>query len=163
MRMRQTSSSGLTTRMLGGQTFRAPCDRGITADTAFGRRIFLRHVLGVFVGSGRILEIGPGMGDHPIIARKLRGRRFFHRLPDFTGNLGGRAGALAVVRMFPDRIAGGNHRHFDPVAVLHPEGLARPRFIGRVLESQNRQQPVGLAGENFASLVRVRGINIARN
>ena len=100
------------------------------------------------------------MGNDPIIARKLRRCCFFDCLLDFTSNLGWRADALAVVFILPDRVAGGDHRDFDAVAVLDPEYFTRTCFVGRVLENENRQQPIGLADEDLASLSCVRGIKL---
>jgi len=106
------------------KAFRTPRDWGIATDSAMGCGVFLRHILCVFVSSWCVFEIGPDMVNHPIIARQLPGLRIFNRLPNFAGDLGRRACAFAVVRMFPDGIAGGYHRHFDAVAIMDPKCFA---------------------------------------
>src|ERR1035441_4954195 len=98
------------------------------------------------------------MTDNPVVAGHLPWGRVLHRLHDLAGDLGRRAGMFSPVRMFPDRVAGDDYRHFDAVAVLHPERFARPTLVRIVLENQDGKQAVGLAGELLVSPLRVRRI-----
>ena len=54
--------------------------------------------------------------------------------------------------MIPDGVAGTDHRDLVPVSVPDPERLAGAGFVSIILENQDRQQAVGLAGEDIVSL-----------
>src|SRR5664280_406078 len=118
---------------VGRQPLDAPCDRPVDTLATIGFRIFLRHILGIFVGPGRLLEPGPRMHVHPIVTRQFCPERVFNRLPDFTGNLRWRARAWATVRFMPDRIARADHRDLDAVLVPDPEHFPGARFVTVIL------------------------------
>jgi len=65
-----------------------------------------------------------------------------------------------MVRMLPNRVARGNDRHFDPIPIFDPKRFARPAFVGVVLEKEDAQQPIGLAGDHFARLTGIRRIQM---
>src|ERR1043166_3716068 len=58
----------------GGKAGGGPGNGREAADTAVSRGVFLFHIFGLFIESWRVLEPGPGMRDHPIVAGKFRGR-----------------------------------------------------------------------------------------
>src|SRR5207247_4634394 len=73
-----------------------------------------------------------------------------------------RSSPVTVVRVLPDRVARGDHGHFDSIAVLHPEDLAGARFIGQILKGKNREEPVGLSCKDLARLASVNRLALRK-
>ena len=65
----------------GREPLDAPGDGRIAARAALCLGVFLWRILGVFVGTRRLLEPRPRMGVHPVVARQFGRQRILDRLP----------------------------------------------------------------------------------
>ena len=96
-----------------GQPLGAPHNWPVAADSSLGRSVLLVHILGILIGARRAAEIGPSVGDHPIVTRRC-GRSRGDSVTDLTRYFRGRPAPWILVGMLPDRVACGDDGNLTP-------------------------------------------------